>query len=80
MTQRNFMAALDALDAAPAGEGIQFEPIGDQALEVDAEAEVAAFVDRPMRTTESEAPRSHRTYDSDAGTGRTPFSEAAGTF
>lgn len=80
MKQRNFMAALAALDAEPVGVKIQFEPVGDQTTEVDAGAEVAAFVNRPVMATESEAPRAHRTYDADAGTGRTPFSEAAGTF
>ena len=82
MKQRHFMVALDMLDEAhevrteaafvPA---VQLSAEGER----NAEAEITAFVNRPASVGRVEVPRStHTSSDVGAGTGRTPFSEAAG--
>jgi hypothetical protein len=82
MKTRNFIDALDGLDAVPADTELKFEQIGDQATEVDADAEIAAFVNRPAIVAEAEAPqrikRTSKTYSGGDGTGRSAWAEAAG--
>lgn len=82
MTQRNFMAALDMLDEAQeAPTETAFVPVVEPATEGenDAEAEITAFVNRPDPTGRVEASSNTRiSNDAGAGTGSTPFSEAAG--
>ncbi|EGQ8546251.1 hypothetical protein GOZ70_24195 [Vibrio parahaemolyticus] len=81
-TQRNFMAALDMLDEAQeATTETSFMPVVEPTTEEDkdTEAEIAAFVNRPDPTGRVEASSSTRiSNDAGAGTGKTPFSEAAG--
>lgn len=58
-----------------------FEPVGDQATEVDVEAEVAAFVNRPHPAQAPAAASSHsqRSQQQQAAGGmRTPLGEAMG--
>lgn len=82
MKQRNFMVALDMLDDAqePHTEA-PFVPVVEPLTQEDrdAEAEIAAFVNRPDPTGRVEASSSRRiSSDAGAGTGKTPFSEVAG--
>ncbi|MCE0760925.1 hypothetical protein LWH94_17230 [Marinobacter sp. G11] len=81
-TQRNFMAALDMLDEAQeATTEANFVPVVEPRTEEekDTEAEITAFVNRPDSTGRVEASSSTRiSNDAGAGTGKTPFSEAAG--
>lgn len=82
MTQRNFMVALDMLDEAQeAPTETAFVSVVEPTTEgeKDAEAEIAAFVNRPDPTVRVEASSNTRiSDDAGAGTGSTPFSEAAG--
>lgn len=82
MTQRNFMAALDMIDETQvAPTETAFVPVVEPTTEgeKDAEAEITAFVNRPDPTGRVEASSSTRiSNDAGAGTGKTPFSEAAG--
>ncbi|QEM82697.1 hypothetical protein [Halomonas binhaiensis] len=82
MKQRHFMVALDMLDEErKAHTEAVFVPAVELSAEGErnAEAEIAAFVNRPDPTHRVEASRSTRSSnDAGAGTGRTPFSEAAG--
>lgn len=82
MKQRHFMVALDMLDKArETHTEVTFEPIiePERGEEKDAEAEIAAFVNRPDPTGWVEASSSNRiSNDAGAGAGKTPFSEAAG--
>lgn len=82
MKQRHFMVALDMLDEArEASSEAAFVPAVELSAEGErnAEVEIAAFVNRPAHSSRDEAPRStHTSNDVGAGTGRTPFSEAAG--
>lgn len=57
-----------------------FEPVGDQATEVDVEAEVAAFVNRPHPAQPAAASsHSQRSQQQQAAGGmRTPLGEAMG--
>ncbi|MBL1377966.1 hypothetical protein [Zobellella iuensis] len=84
MKQRHFMVALDMLDEARESHTeVAFEPVIEPARgeEKDAEAEIAAFVNRPDPTGWVEASSSNRiSNDAGAGAGKTPFSEAAGFF
>jgi len=81
-TQRNFMAALDMLDEAQeATKEATFVPVVKPKTEGEkvTEAEIAAFVNRPDPTGRVDASSSTRiSNDAGAGTGKTPFSEAAG--
>ncbi|MFH4546028.1 hypothetical protein WKW42_03825 [Vibrio alginolyticus] len=82
MKERNFMAALDMLDKdqEPRTEA-DFVPVVEPLTEEDkdTDAEIAAFVNRPDPTGRVEALSSTRiSNDAGAGTGKTPFSEAAG--
>lgn len=82
MKQRHFMVALDMLDAErEVHTEAAFVPAVELSAEEEknAEAEIADFVNRPAHSGREEAPRStHTSNDVGAGTGRTPFSEAAG--
>ena len=84
MKQRHFMVALDMLDEAhEAHTEAAFLPAVELSAEGkrNAESEIAAFVNRPAHAGREETPRSmHTSNDVEAGTGRTPFSEAAGFF
>ncbi|MGP9510654.1 hypothetical protein ACT3R2_16790 [Halomonas sp. AOP43-D1-39] len=82
MKQRHFMVALDLLDE---GREDHSEAVLVPAVELSAdgernlEAEISAFVNRPGHSGREKASRStHTSNDVGAGTGRTPFSEAAG--
>lgn len=82
MKQRNFMVALDMLNEAqdPQTEAT-FVPVVEPSTEEerDADAEIAAFVNRPDSTGRVEASSSTRiSNDAGAGTGKNPFSEVAG--
>lgn len=82
MKERNFMAALDMLDKdqEPCTEA-DFVPVVEPLAEEekDTDAEIAAFVNRPDPTGRVDASSSTRiSNDAGAGTGKTPFSEAAG--
>ncbi|WP_251978729.1 hypothetical protein [Salinicola avicenniae] len=82
MKQRHFMVALAMLDErreayteAAFVPAVELSADGERNLE----AEISAFVNRPAHLGREEAPRStHTSNDVGAGTGRTPFSEAAG--
>lgn len=74
-TNSNYMAALDE---APSIEQGDFEPIGDQSTEVDAENEIVAFVARPEANREIEAKPMRSMDTTSGGTGRSAFAEAAG--
>lgn len=84
MKQRYFMVALDMLDEAkePHSEAAFVpvaEPLIEEERDAEAEAEIAAFVSRLDPTGRVEASSSTRmSNDAGAGTGKTPFSEAAG--
>ncbi|WOI27325.1 hypothetical protein R1T44_08085 [Cobetia amphilecti] len=82
MKQRHFMVALDMLDEAhEAHTEAAFLPAVELSAEGEsnAESEISAFVNRPARSDREEVPCStHTSTDVGAGTGRTPFSEAAG--
>lgn len=83
MNQRNFMAAMDILDEAQAAKTeAAFVPVIELSAgeERDAEAEIAGFVNRPERTGRVETSSSKTCIGNGAGagTGKTPFSEAAG--
>lgn len=82
MKQRHFMVALDMLDdGREAYTEAAFVPAVELSVEGERNlrAEIAAFVNRPAHSNRDEAPRStHTSNDVGAGTGRTPFSEAAG--
>lgn len=82
MTQPNFMAALDMLDEAQeATTETAFVAVVEATTEgeKDTEAEITAFVNRPDPTGRVDASSSTRiSNDAGAGTGKTPFSEAAG--
>ena len=82
MKQRHFMVALDMLDdGREAYTEAAFVPAVELSLDGERNlgAEIVAFVNRPTHSGREEAPRStHTSNDVGAGTGRTPFSEAAG--
>ncbi len=82
MKQRNFMVALDMLDDAQESHTeATFVPVVEPSAQEgrDAEAEIAAFVNRPDPTGRVEASSSTRiSNDAGAGTGKAPFSEVAG--
>ncbi|WP_096779510.1 hypothetical protein [Zobellella denitrificans] len=77
--KRSFFDGLDVV--ASQDTAAHFEPVGDQSAELDAAAEVAAFVGRPDPFPDVETGREEaRVMDKSAGTstGSTPFAEAAG--
>ncbi|CAM0555208.1 hypothetical protein EHLJMEHL_04799 [Vreelandella titanicae] len=82
MKQRHFMVAMNMLDEPhEARTESAFVPAVQLSAEGErnAESEVTAFVNRPAHSGREEVPRStHTSNDGGAGTGRTPFSEAAG--
>lgn len=82
MKQRHFMVALDMLDEAnEAHTEAAFVPAVELSAEGEsnAESEISAFLNRPAHSGREGIPRStHTSNDVGAGTGRTPFSEAAG--
>lgn len=55
--QPGFFDCLDRLDATKPDAEVSFEPVDDPATGLDAEAEIAAFVDRPDRAADSEDDR-----------------------
>lgn len=61
---------------------VEFEPPGDQSTELDAAAEVAAFVDRPAPSAiEATRPAARSSSNSYSGSNRnTPLAEAAGIY
>lgn len=78
------MVALDLLDK---GREDHSEAVLVPAVELSAdgernlEAEISAFVNRPVHSGREDTPRSkHTSIDVGAGTGRTPFSEVAGFY
>lgn len=82
MKQRHFMVALAMLDEgreayteAAFVPAVELSAVGER----DLEAEIATFVNRPTHSGREEAQCCmHTSNDVEAGTGRTPFSEAAG--
>lgn len=82
MKQRHFMVALAMLDERrEAYTEAAFVPAVELSVEGERnlEAEISAFVNRPAHAGREDTARStHTSNDVDAGTGRTPFSEAAG--
>ena len=82
MKQRHFMVALDMLDEGrEAHTEAAFVPAVELSVEGERnlEAEISAFVNRQAHSGREDTPRStHTSNDVGAGTGRTPFSEAAG--
>ncbi|WP_417606154.1 hypothetical protein [Oceanimonas baumannii] len=77
MIQRNFMAALGLLDEArEASAETAFVPVVESLIkeERDAEAEIAAFVNRPDRAALVEASSSsHISNEAEAGAGKIRF-------
>ena len=81
---RDFFACLDGKDAgADQVQAVRFEPVGDQEPELDAAAEVAAFIDRPDPVIEASPTIAGGTRNSEccgSRTRATPFSDAAGFY
>ena len=81
---RDFFACLDEQDTgADQGQAVRFEPVGDQATELDAAAEVAAFIERPDTVIEASPTIAGCTRNSEccgSRTRATPFSDAAGFY
>lgn len=76
--QRTIFDSLDALTTKRAA--CIFEPIGDQSTELDAAAELAAFVARPDRSEGFETKEQPRTSKTFPSTGLSAFAEAAGLY
>ena len=82
---QGFIVRLDE-HAQGAGQvqAMEFEPVGDQSNELDAAAEVAAFVERSAPACIEAAPapnrRSCKAECIGSSTRNTPFSEAAGFY
>lgn len=68
--------ALPKIHSAP----VHFEPIGDQSTELDAAAEVAAFVGRPDRAADLDVKQDVVIPQAPLSTGLSPFAEAAGLY
>jgi hypothetical protein len=81
---RDFFACLDGQDTgADQAQAVRFEPVGDQATELDAAAEVAAFIERPDTDIEASPTIAGGTRNSECCgslTRATPFSDAAGFY
>ena len=81
---RDFFASLDEQDTgADQAQAVRFEPVGDQATELDAAAEVAAFIERPDTVVEASPTIAGCTRNSEccgSRTRATPFSDAAGFY
>lgn len=76
--QRSFFDLLDVLPTQSAP--CTFEPVGDQSVELDAAAEIAAFVTRPDRSAAFESSKPMQSPQTPFSTGLTPFAEAAGIY
>ena len=82
---QGFIARLDEhAQGADQVQAMKFEPVGDQSNELDAAAEVAAFVERSAPACIEAAPapnrRSCKAECIGSSTRNTPFSEAAGFY
>lgn len=82
---QGFIARLDEhAQGADQVQAMKFEPVRDQSNELDAAAEVAAFVERSAPACIDAAPapnhRSRKTECIDSSTRNTPFFEAAGFY
>jgi hypothetical protein len=79
MTRSTYMVALAVLDETPREKVSQVfvSPLGDQATEVDARAEIAAFVSRPVLMREAE-PKPVSIEVNGGRNERSAFAEAAG--
>lgn len=82
---RDFFACLDEQDTgAEQAQAVRFEPVGDQAAQLDAAAEVAAFVERPDPAIEAASTiageRMRNSESCGSRTRATPFSDAAGFY
>lgn len=83
MTPRGFFDCLDVAAADPRqAQTVEVEPVGDQSAELDAAAEVAAFVDRPAQSAiEATRLAARSSRNSYSGSNRnTPLAEAAGIY
>ncbi|HBX5338420.1 TPA: hypothetical protein MH415_30665 [Klebsiella pneumoniae] len=83
MTPRGFFDCLDVASADPRqAQAVEVEPVGDQSTDLDAAAEVAAFVDRPAPSAiEATRPAARSSSNSYSGSNRnTPLAEAAGIY
>ena len=83
MTPRGFFDCLDVTATEPRqAQAVEVEPVGDQSTELDVEAEVAAFVDRPAPSAiEATRPAARSSSNSHSGSNRnTPLAEAAGIY
>ncbi|WP_251850719.1 hypothetical protein [Enterobacter asburiae] len=83
MTPRGFFDCLDVAAADPhQAQAVEVEQPGDQSTELDAAAEVAAFVDRPAPSAiEATRPAARSSSNSYSGSNRnTPLAEAAGIY
>lgn len=83
MTPRGFFDCLDVAAADPRQvQTVEVEPVGDQSAELDAAAEVAAFVDRHAPSAiEATRPAARSSSNSYSGSNRnTPLAEAAGIY
>ncbi|NTV09481.1 MAG: hypothetical protein HGA47_01750 [Zoogloea sp.] len=82
---RDFFACLDEQDSgADQAHAVRFEPVGDQATQLDVAAEIAAFVERPDPVVIEAVPimvGGTRNFEScGSRTRATPFSDAAGFY
>ncbi len=76
--QSTIFDSLDELTTQPTP--CTFEPIGDQSTELDAAAELAAFVTRPDRAEGFETREQPTTPNTFPSTDPSPFAEAAGLY
>ena len=83
MTPRGFFDCLDVAAAEQRqAQAVEVEPVGDQSTELDAAAEVSAFVDRSAPSAIEATRAAARSSDSSySGSNRnTPLAEAAGFY
>jgi len=78
---QGFIAHLDEhTQGAGQVQAMKFEPVGDQSSELDAAAEVAAFVERSAPAVVEAVPARATKAAGIGSTRNTPFSEAAGFY
>ena len=78
---QGFIARLDEhAQGADQVQAMKFEPVGDQSNELDAAAEVAAFVERSAPVVVEVVPARASKAAGIGSTRNTPFSEAAGFY
>lgn len=79
--QPGFFDCLDRLDVSKPNAEASTELVGDPVTELDAEAEIAAFVDRPVCAADSEADRPVRPINrSTAASQSTPLGDLMGFY